>query len=545
MRTVDDFADIRQAHRDGLSIRRDRQAARRRTGHRPQGPATTPSRKPTPWPSRGPPPSSGRSATSSTPSSPPTSSAPPKQRHTATQIFRRLRRRARLRRQLRPGPPLPARPGGSTGARRSSRWTTRRAIGPRPTSATSTSTSPTAAGRFRSCSSPGATPTAPFALALPTERTEADPARPGRGVRLLRLRAARAVVGQPQTVAIHLFRGRERTLHPRYAALASHYTFTPKFCLPATGNEKPRVENRVFDLQRQWATPVPRVADLAELNAHLLPLLPGRARPDQRRQRRDGRRALRAGPGAPPCRCRPPVRRLRVPDRPGGQVPDGAVRRQRLQRAAPLGVPAVTVKGYVDRVEVVADGQVVARHARSYGHGRTRARPAAFPGGAGTQAGGPGPRPGLPRLATAAGVRRPAPRPGSPTRHAGRRPAVHPRAATARPPPAGPGRAGDRVVPASAAARTPPPSPTRRSDSRRSDATAPCRLVTTGMSPQADALVACRVPAARPVPVRPFTIPVLKEETMPMTATDGPAAAGQPEAAQAADHAGRVREAGP
>ena len=28
---------------------------------------------------------------------------------------------------------------------------------------------------------------------------------------------------------------------------------------------------------------------------------------------------------------------------------------------------AVTVKGYVDRIEVVADGQVVARHARSYG----------------------------------------------------------------------------------------------------------------------------------------------------------------------------------
>jgi hypothetical protein len=34
--------------------------------------------------------------------------------------------------------------------------------------------------------------------------------------------------------------GRERTLHPRYAALASHYNFTPKFCLPAT--EKPRVD---------------------------------------------------------------------------------------------------------------------------------------------------------------------------------------------------------------------------------------------------------------------------------------------------------------
>ncbi len=73
----------------------------------------------------------------------------------------------------------------------------------------------------------------------------------------------------PKTVAIHLYQGRERTLHPQYAALASHYPFTPKFCLPATATEKPRVENRAFDLQRQWATPVPRVNDLAELNAYL------------------------------------------------------------------------------------------------------------------------------------------------------------------------------------------------------------------------------------------------------------------------------------
>ncbi len=71
------------------------------------------------------------------------------------------------------------------------------------------------------------------------------------------------------TSAVHLFRGRERTLHPRYAALASHDPFTPKFCLPVTPAEKPRVGNRVFDLQRQWATPVPQVADLAALNAHL------------------------------------------------------------------------------------------------------------------------------------------------------------------------------------------------------------------------------------------------------------------------------------
>ena len=39
---------------------------------------------------------------------------------------------------------------------------------------------------------------------------------------------------------------RDRDLHPRYAALASHLVFTPKFCLPATpangGGNVPRQE---------------------------------------------------------------------------------------------------------------------------------------------------------------------------------------------------------------------------------------------------------------------------------------------------------------
>ena len=107
----------------------------------------------------------------------------------------------------------------------------------------------------------------PFAIAVPTERTEAI---------LHGLVEAFTFFGcvphelwwdNPTTVAITILRGRERQLQPRYAALASHYTFAPKFCLPARGNEKPRVEHRVFDLQRRWATPVPQAADHDALNA--------------------------------------------------------------------------------------------------------------------------------------------------------------------------------------------------------------------------------------------------------------------------------------
>jgi transposase len=210
---------------------------------------------------------------------------------------------------------------------------------------------------------------APFAIALPTERTEAI---------LHGLVEAFAFFGcvpvelwwdNPKTVAIHLFQGRKRTLHPRYAALASHYPFTPKFCLPATATEKPRVEKRVFDLQRQWATPVPRVADLAELNRHL------RGCSLAARERTCGDNAVSVGVRFEQDKAAA----LPIPQRPfdacvfqPGQVDkyqtapfDG--NRYRVPRR--WAFRAVTVKGYVDRVEIVADNQVIATHPRSYGHG--------------------------------------------------------------------------------------------------------------------------------------------------------------------------------
>ena len=73
----------------------------------------------------------------------------------------------------------------------------------------------------------------------------------------------------PKTVATLILRGRQRILHSRYAALASHYTFEAKFCLPAQAHEKPDVESGVRAVQRRFATPVPRVASIRELNEHM------------------------------------------------------------------------------------------------------------------------------------------------------------------------------------------------------------------------------------------------------------------------------------
>lgn len=218
----------------------------------------------------------------------------------------------------------------------------------------------------------------PFALALPTERTEAI---------LHGLVEAFAFFGcvprelwwdNPKTVATQILKGRERTVHPRYVALASHYTFTPRFCMPVTPTEKPRVEKRVQDLQRQWATPVPRAADLDGLNVHL------HRQCLEARERTCSDNALSVAARFEQDRAAA----LPVPSRqfdacviqPGQVDKYQTVRFDRNSYSVPRrwAFRNVSVKGYVDRVEVVGDGATVATHIRSYGSGQKILAPLHF-----------------------------------------------------------------------------------------------------------------------------------------------------------------------
>jgi transposase len=365
MRTVDDFVAIRHAHRDGQSIRQiaktlgiGRDTIRKALRDAEPQPYTL--SRPRPAPSFGP----FRAVVDAIVAADET--APRKQRHTATQIFRRLvaehgyagsyhqvRRHMRQRRLERRETFIPL--AHLPGARAEADFGHIHVDFPEGRRLVAVLL---VTWSYSNC---------PFALALPTERTEAI---------LHGLAEAFAFFGcvplelwwdNPTTVAVHILRGRERALHPRYAALVSHYCFSPKFCLPAAGQEKPRVENRVYDLQRQWATPVPRVADLAALNRHL-------------RQCCLAARERKCGANAEPVAVRFERDRsaaLPVPER----CFDACVLRpaqvDKFQSVAFDGnrysVPhrhafrAVTVKGYIDRVTVVADGQIVASHRRSYG----------------------------------------------------------------------------------------------------------------------------------------------------------------------------------
>jgi transposase len=365
MLTVDDYARIRLAHRDGMSIR---QIASTFHHSRRKVRAILAQPQPAPYTRTKPPPAPVLGAFQPAIDAilAADEDAPPKQRHTAMQVFRRLQAEH-------------AYPGGYDQVRRY-------------------------VGTHRRCRKETFIPLAHdpgvrleadfghihvdfpdgrrlvpvlinawayshygFALALPTERTEAVLAGMVAGFAFFGCVPREVWWDNPKTVVRLIFKGRERRPNDYYQTLASHYRFEACFCMPARGNEKPHAETRVRVLQQQWATPVPVAADLDALNAQL------RQRAEAERDRtvagyeesigqrfqRDRARAVPLpGHAFDPCILQPAV----VDKYQTVQFDNN---RYSVPRGCAFG--AVTVKGYIDRVEVVDGRTVVARHRRSYG----------------------------------------------------------------------------------------------------------------------------------------------------------------------------------
>ena len=365
MLTVDDYGRIRRAHRDGMSVRaiaRTFHHSRRKVREALANPEPKPYTR-TKEPEA---PKLGRFKPLIDQILAEDEQAPRKQRHTAAQVFRRLRdeegyvggydqvRRyiaAHRRRHVETFIPLSHEPGERLemdfGHIYADFPDGRRQV---PVLIPTWS--------FSNC---------PFAKALPTERIEAILAGMVEGFEFFGCVPREVWWDNPKTVAIGILRGRERRLNPRYAALASHYAFEPLFCMPASGNEKPYTENRVFDLQRRWCTPVPKVQDLDDLNAHLLRCcLAERGRTCAGQTQTIGQRFeldKAAAAQLPPHPFDPCVSQPGKVDK--YQTVAFDVNRYSVPRR--WAFQTVTVKAYIDRIEVVADGQVVARHRRCYG----------------------------------------------------------------------------------------------------------------------------------------------------------------------------------
>jgi transposase len=213
---------------------------------------------------------------------------------------------------------------------------------------------------------------APFVLALPFERTEAVLAGMVAAFEFFGCVPKEVWWDNPKTVATLILVGRQRQLHPRYAALASHYVFDPRFCMPARGQEKPDAESTVKAVQRRFATPVPQVANLDELNAFF------RKRCQAERERivrslfgpfkigdRFAEEQVTAAPlpniGFDACVIRPAAA--------VDKYQTVAFDANRYSVPRPFAFQMVTVKGFVDRVVIVSAGRTIATHERSLKQG--------------------------------------------------------------------------------------------------------------------------------------------------------------------------------
>jgi transposase len=365
MLTVDDYGTIRRAHRDGMGIR----DIARTFGHsRRKIRQVLAEAQPRPYTRRQPPPAPvlGPFRTAIDAILADDEQAPPKQRHTAMQVFRRLQAEHGY-------------PGGYDQVRRyigRKRRDSRETFVPLAHDAGQRLEAdfghihvdfPQGRRQVPVLIAAWSYSNYPFALALPTERTEAILAGMVEAFAFFGCVPHEVWWDNPRTVVNKIFRGRERRPNERYAALASHYAFDPLFCMPARGNEKPYAETRVRVLQRQWSTPVPRAAHLGTLNAYLRErcveeagrTVAGYQESIGQRFRRDRAAAL-ALPKHAFDAC---VTQAAGADKYQTVHFDG----NRYSVPRGCAYRAVTVKGYVDRVEVVDAGAVVARHARAYG----------------------------------------------------------------------------------------------------------------------------------------------------------------------------------
>ena len=123
----------------------------------------------------------------------------------------------------------------------------------------------------------------------------------------------------------------------------------------------------MYDLQRRWATPVPQVKDLNELNVYLRACcLKDRDRKVAGQTETIGQRFERERAAADPL----PARAFDACVLSEAKVDKYQTVRfdtNRYSTPRNCAFRAVTVKGYINHIVVVADGKIVARHDRCYG----------------------------------------------------------------------------------------------------------------------------------------------------------------------------------
>ena len=177
----------------------------------------------------------------------------------------------------------------------------------------------------------------------------------------------RMVYDNLKAVVETIFTGKERLFNRRFMVLANHYLFEPVACTPASGWEKGQVENQVGNIREWLFTPLARFASFEALNEWLAT-----------RCRELAQRKHPVTPEHSIAACfvteQPALRRITAPF-------DGYVEhvlrvsstclvvldRNRYSVPAAFAGRVVSVRSTATQVRIVADGAVIAEHARRFG----------------------------------------------------------------------------------------------------------------------------------------------------------------------------------
>lgn len=165
-----------------------------------------------------------------------------------------------------------------------------------------------------------------------------------------------------------ILRGRQREETERFIAFRSHWGFAAEFCNVESGNEKGGVEGEVGYFRRNNLTPILSARDLANLNDQIRE----QCRKAEARMiggRKESVGALHIGERAHLLPLS--LERFDLAERSNPRVDgQGRVKVRTNWYSAPIATGRrVEVKLHADRLEILFEGRVVARHERCYGRG--------------------------------------------------------------------------------------------------------------------------------------------------------------------------------
>ncbi|MDK2821863.1 MAG: hypothetical protein PWP31_1828 [Clostridia bacterium] len=206
----------------------------------------------------------------------------------------------------------------------------------------------------------------PFVAALPNQTQEAFFEGHKRAFDFISGVPKRITYDNLKPAVQKVLEGRNRQEQEAFSRLKAHYLFESDFCNPARANEKDRVENLVGYVRRNVLVPIPEVNSLEELNEILFKWCIAEQQRTVfsesltiREKYQIEKTELLALPKRPFECCRTVTVK---------STKTALVRFDTVSYSVPVayGEKELTLKAYVDRVDIYCQNTKIASHRRSY-----------------------------------------------------------------------------------------------------------------------------------------------------------------------------------